>query len=43
VLSSTAKRIAAVGPETVERQRLIRRLFALPGVEWLFPFAVGSR
>jgi uncharacterized membrane protein len=40
VLGPTAKRIAAVGPETAEGQRLIRRVFALLRVDLLFLFAI---
>lgn len=40
VLSPTAKKIAAVGPETPEGQRLIRRIFALLRVDLLFMFAI---
>jgi uncharacterized membrane protein len=40
VLSPTAKRIEAVGPETPEGQRLIRRVFALLRVELTFLFAI---
>lgn len=40
VLAPTAKRIAAVGPETEEGQRLIRRVFALLRVDLLFLFAI---
>ena len=40
VLSPTAKRIEAVGPETAEGQRLIKRVFALTRVELMFLFAI---
>ena len=40
VLSSTAKMIAAVGPETPEGQRLIRRIFAVLRDDLLFMFAI---
>lgn len=40
VLAPTAKKIAEVGPETVEGQRLIRRIFALLRVDLLFMFAI---
>jgi len=40
VLGPTAKRIEAVGPETAEGQRLIRRVFALLRVDLLFLFAI---
>jgi uncharacterized membrane protein len=40
VLSPTAKRIAAVGPETDEGQRLIRRIFALLRVDLMLLFAI---
>jgi uncharacterized membrane protein len=39
-LSPTAKGIEAVGPETDEGQRLIRRVFALLRVDLLFMFAI---
>jgi Predicted integral membrane protein (DUF2269) len=40
VLSPTAKKIEAVGPETPEGQQLIRRLFALLRVDLVFLFAI---
>ena len=40
VLGPTAKRIAAVGPETAEGQGLIRRVFALLRVDLMFLFAI---
>lgn len=40
VLAPTAKRIAAVGPETEEGQRLIARIFAVLRVDLLFLFAI---
>ena len=40
VLSPTAKRIEAVGPETPEGQRLIRRVFTFLRVDLLFLFAI---
>jgi len=40
VLGPTARRIEAVGPETAEGQRLIRRVFALLRVDLLFLFAI---
>ena len=40
VLGPTAKRIAAVGPETAEGQMLIRRVFSLVRVDLLFLFAI---
>jgi uncharacterized membrane protein len=40
VLGPTAKRIEAVGPETDEGQRLIRRIFGLLRVDLLFLFAI---
>ncbi len=40
VLGPTAKRIEAVGPQTPEGQRLIRRIFALIRVDLLFLFAI---
>jgi hypothetical protein len=40
VLGPTAKRIEAVGPESAEGQRLIRRVFALLRVDLLFLFAI---
>jgi uncharacterized membrane protein len=40
VLSPTAKKIEAVGPETQEGQQLIRRLFALLRVDLVFLFAI---
>ena len=40
VLAPTAKRIAAVGPDTPEGQRLIRRIFAVLRVDLLFMFAI---
>ncbi len=40
VLSPTAKRIEAVGPETEEGQRLIRRVFSILRVDLLFLFAI---
>jgi hypothetical protein len=40
VLAPTAKQIAAVGPETPEGQRLIRRIFALLRVDLTFMFTI---
>jgi hypothetical protein len=40
VLAPTAKRIEAVGPETAEGQRLIRRVFALLKVDLLLLFTI---
>jgi uncharacterized membrane protein len=40
VLAPTAKRIATVGPETDEGQRLIRRVFALLRVDLMLLFAI---
>ena len=40
VLGPTARRIEAVGPETAQGQRLIRRVFALLRVDLLFLFAI---
>ena len=40
VLAPTAKRIAAVGPETPEGQQLIGRVFALLRVDLLFLFTI---
>ena len=40
VLAPTAKKIAAVGPETDEGQRLIRRIFAVLRVDLMFMFAI---
>ncbi len=40
VLAPTAKQIEAVGPETAEGQRLIRKVFALLRVDLLFLFAI---
>ena len=40
VLGPTAKKIAVVGPETDEGQRLIRRIFSLLRVDLLFMFAI---
>jgi len=40
VLAPTAKRIAAVGPETDEGQRLIRKVFALLRVDLMLLFAI---
>ena len=40
VLSPTAKRIEAVGPESAEGQMLIRRVFSLLRVDLLFLFAI---
>jgi uncharacterized membrane protein len=39
-LAPTAKKIPAVGPETPEGQRLIRRIFAVLRVDLLFMFAI---
>jgi uncharacterized membrane protein len=40
VLAPTAKRIEAVGPETPEGQRLIRKVFSLLRVDLMFMFAI---
>ncbi len=40
ILSPTAKRIEAVGPETHEGQRLIHRVFSILRVDLLFLFAI---
>ena len=40
VLAPTAKRIEAVGPETDEGQRLIRRIFGVLRADLLFLFAI---
>jgi len=39
-LGPTAKKIALVGPQTAEGQRLIRRVFALLRVDLMFLFAI---
>jgi len=39
-LGPTAKRIAVVGPQTVEGQRLIRRVFAFLRIDLMFLFAI---
>jgi uncharacterized membrane protein len=39
-LGPTAKRIAVVGPQTTEGQRLIRRVFALLRIDLMFLFAI---
>jgi hypothetical protein len=39
-LGPTAKRIAAVGPESVEGQLLIHRVFALLRLDLMFLFAI---
>ena len=40
VISPTAKKIEAVGPETPEGQQLIRRVFAILRVDLVFLFAI---